>query len=167
LTNFTEQQKRLDAYRTEVERYERFRGSYSEEGFQRVQGNLLKRRDLTEEQVTALDIVPTEFENAFSNAQKNGLLEMSNPEFFDFAKAYKEHGSKLFENDLLSAQYGKLINVLMSDDKARMVIQLIMKQESSNDVIKNKEFEIKVGAADRARVTTIRGENIRSFTRNV
>jgi TP901 family phage tail tape measure protein len=115
----------------------------------------------------ALYALPKEFRHAISISPQNGGYYVDKPEFIEFGKAYKEYGKDLFENPLLSTKFSELINILQTDKEARQYLTVIMTQESTNDVIKNKEFEIKVGAGDRARVTTIRGENIRSFSRNV
>jgi hypothetical protein len=168
---YMEDERRMLRYMSQdadsAELWERHREQYEKHGI--TKEAFLQRQGgsgFTQAYKDAMQIVPNTFEKAFDAAALSGGYLVHNDEFIAFANAYKEHGKKMWENPLLSNQFSELLAILQNDKPSQQLI-IKMTQEENNGIIKNKEFEIKAGTADRARVTTIRGENIRSFARNV
>jgi TP901 family phage tail tape measure protein len=115
----------------------------------------------------SLKIMPDEFEQAFKESFWQGGYTPKPKEFEAFAEAWGKYGGGMWEQEGMYEQFNRIYAVLSANEKAQSILTIKMTQESENNVIKNREFEIKTGAGERARVMSIRGENIRSFTRNV
>lgn len=117
-------------------------------------------------QVDLFNQLPEAMRDAFTKANAETvqvpLYKMSN-----FAMDWLKNGSAMWANEDLMSKYSDIYAILQQDKSTQVNLKIDMKQEQTPEGIKNKEFIVNVASGNRIKTSAIRGENLRSISRNI